>query len=762
MRIDILTFHCVNNYGAVLQAYALKRRLTCLGHDAQVVNFAPGYKTWRYALFPWYPSRKRRFVHSLLSAGKIMCTNLRNGRAFFARKRAMKRFRRRHLTGSSPALRFEWQLRKPRGEALIVGSDQIWNFSLTGDRPRRPYFGAVAHYRRVISYAASMGADRINTSLFPEFKSMLARVDAISVREREAIPFFESLGREATAVVDPTLLLSAEEWRDIEAAPPSGQSPYILLYPIAMPKELYDFAEELSRRTGLPVIELRSVTARPSRPGFFRNSFSGPDEFLTLFRNARYVLTTSFHGTAFSAIYHKDFLAFDVSGDNLRIRNLLDELGLSARLATQSEIPDIDASVDWDAVDVRRSAMAKRSEDFLTRELRLCEEAPARAAKPVKSPTLFKSKRDCCGCGACADACAQRAIQLWPDREGFLYPKIDPAKCVGCGRCATVCPIKNASAAPMPERCIAAKFPGRESSASGGAFFALARAILKRGGVAFGAGWTQDMGVAHRPAESPEELEALRGSKYVQSDCQGAYRAAMDALRADRWVLFSGMPCQTEAMCRLANGHPKLVTASLVCQGAPSPVLWANYVERLESRHKGKLTAYNFRDKRLPNNGKTASWRIGEREFSAPHSKEPYCKLFGARRILRPSCHACPFSTPARMTDITIGDAWGLSKVDPEFDDGMGTSLVIPHTPQGQALWDEVCREATAREYPMEALRQNRLCSPSPAGPSRFFALRAWRWMPMSKYLKLAKLFDAPDAVKRRLKRAAQRLSSGK
>ncbi len=172
----------------------------------------------------------------------------------------------------------------------------------------------------------------------------------------------------------------------------------------------------------------------------------------------------------------------------------------------------------------------------------------------TKYPLLFREKRDCCGCAACADLCPASAIAMKPDIEGFLYPHVDRDKCVGCGRCAAVCPMKNHPAAAMPEICSAAKArEGRAGSSSGGMFPLLARHVLDRGGVAYGAAWTSGMHVAHRAAETAEELRGLCKTKYVQSDCRGAYRSALNALNGGRPVLFCGTPCQAEAMRRAAS-----------------------------------------------------------------------------------------------------------------------------------------------------------------------------------------------------------------
>lgn len=355
---------------------------------------------------------------------------------------------------------------------------------------------------------------------------------------------------------------------------------------------------------------------------------------------------------------------------------------------------------------------------------------------------LYTQKDACCGCGACADACDQNAIRMVRDREGFSYPEVDGKACISCGRCRRVCPLPRRGPEVREHLYFGARAKEetlRLASSSGGVFPLLARYVFARGGVVYGAAYDRDMAVVHREARDEEELEGLKRTKYVQSRLDGVYRRVEAHLRQGRWVLFCGTPCQVQALRRfLGRPYPTLLLADLICYGVPSPGVWERYVRHLQKARGGRLTGFSFRDKRNRDNGHTCAYTVGETEYAGPLNADPYCRLFFRNLIIRPSCHACPYCAPERDSDLTIGDFWGVEKVRPEMDDGMGTSLVILHTPQGRAAWEAVRDQLDWFQCRREDALQPRLTGPTPAGRGREAFMRCYRLLPFSHLLRLS------------------------
>ena len=192
-------------------------------------------------------------------------------------------------------------------------------------------------------------------------------MDAVSLREEEAVPYVRRCYQgPVTTVVDPVLLLERWEWMLVER-PPERES-YILVYLTERNPELVAFAAELSQRTGLPVLELGSKTLAWGS-GFQSDFTAGPAEFLGYIHKADYVLTNSFHATAFSILYQKRFLIYSHSRFGARIQTLLRMHGLEDRLVFPGGTADIDAPIDWAAVAGRTRENVRRSGDFLRQNI---------------------------------------------------------------------------------------------------------------------------------------------------------------------------------------------------------------------------------------------------------------------------------------------------------------------------------------------------------------------------------------------------------
>ena len=304
--------------------------------------------------------------------------------------------------------------------------------------------------------------------------------------------------------------------------------------------------------------------------------------------------------------------------------------------------------------------------------------------------TVRTNKVECTGCGACASICPKKAITMRPDEEGFLYPVVDPALCVSCDLCEKRCPAGR-TLEEHSVKTVGAQHKDkaiREQSSSGGVFTALARGMIARGGIVFGAAFDDTLRVEHVGAIDEAEFASMRGSKYVQSDATEAIGNAAALLARGIPVLFSGTPCQIAGLLAVVKEKDRgnLLTVDFVCHGVPSPGVFASYLSELESIHGHKVTAYAFRDKRLgwKNFSAVATLDNGE-EITGTQTDEPYLYGFLQNLYLRPSCGSCSMLRGRRhVSDITIADLWGAQEICPDQDDDTGLSLVMINSQKGR------------------------------------------------------------------------------
>jgi len=204
----------------------------------------------------------------------------------------------------------------------------------------------------------------------------------------------------------------------------------------------------------------------------------------------------------------------------------------------------------------------------------------------------------------------------------------------------------------------------------------------------------------------------MRKSKYIQSDMAEVYTPISEALKAGKTVLFTGTPCQCDGVRRYFKQQPKgLLLAALICRGVQSPGLWKDYTAFLSG--DGKLESYCCRDKRVKNDGHTVAYRVDGTETAVSMGNDPFSRLYMKCLTLRPSCYQCPYTRMDLPFDLTIGDFWGVEKVFPQLADGMGNSLVIARTKEGQALLEKCTPYAQILECSAEDAAQPALQAPA-------------------------------------------------
>ena len=351
---------------------------------------------------------------------------------------------------------------------------------------------------------------------------------------------------------------------------------------------------------------------------------------------------------------------------------------------------------------------------------------------------FLNDKKDCVGCGACIAACPVSCISWERDEEGFDYPVVGEG-CVSCGRCERVCPSKDRDVPPQLERkhayaAIARDEAVWESSASGGAFFCLADALLGScagsgpPATVFGAVWDGAV-VRHVAASDASGVAPMQKSKYVQSDTSVALARAAAALSSGGTVLYAGTPCQVAAARKLLGDHERLYCIDLVCHGVGSPGVFLRYLEELSERRGMKVRSYSFRHKvrRFGNIEDHRSLIVyGDGTIEQP-VHDLISRLFLKQLCLRPSCgEGCPYRDPAREGDVTLADLKGKGAVCPEISDERQYSCVVVNTDKGVRLMELALPLMRVREIPLEAVtRYNPLYDHSTKGNperTRFFS----------------------------------------
>ena len=390
MKIGIITLHHAHNSGAALQTFALQTRLQRYGHEVAVLNY-----------------RLERIDRSYASTST-------------ARKRKFNQFVRQHLN-LSPRYTSLSDLQKARHpyDAVIAGSDQIWNETILGGLNSAYFCNFGTEGLRRIIYAASLGSDRLSASCRFLMQRYLQYPDLISVREDSMLPLLRPLTEKPlTMVLDPTLLLDHDDYLTLVPSCPITE-PYIYLHYVHHSGENPDLdraADELSGLTGMPVCKNRKgVRFAAELPDC---SDDGPQEFLGKLQNARYVISDSFHATVFSILFGKHFLTVLPAKRPERLISLLDTLQLSEHcynnmtsLTKFLTLPDYCSRVRE-----RLAPLRKTSEDFLQHALN----------DPIAhSPVSYFTGNNpflCYGCSACHRIHPKAVPAMQTDQEGFLYP----------------------------------------------------------------------------------------------------------------------------------------------------------------------------------------------------------------------------------------------------------------------------------------------------------------------------------------------------
>ena len=362
-KVGIITFHFVNNFGGNLQAYALRRVVEqkC-NTDAELID----YRNWfiRFTDTVRLLPITTNFAE-IKSGIKTMGQRLGRRRKFINFTKENNKLSRRYIN--------HWQLNAnpPGDDKYICGSDQIWNPFLTCGLSHNYFLRFEANPDNKIAYAPSFGTSGVEPRYQKKLDKYLNEIGHLSVRETSGQTFIKDLSnRDAIRVIDPTFLLTKEEWEAVGKNPLKSDEPYMLLYIMQRDDEMYGYAKKLKEKLGIKVVE---ISRYGYQPGFVDETLIdvGPDEFLGLFRDAAYVCTNSYHGLAFSVIFQKELCLVPCKRFRARISNLIDLLHIDI-----SSCQDDDSLIaNYDKVYVQQNIEKERKKalSYLNESLGLNE-----------------------------------------------------------------------------------------------------------------------------------------------------------------------------------------------------------------------------------------------------------------------------------------------------------------------------------------------------------------------------------------------------
>ena len=353
-KVGIVTFHQALSYGAKLQAYALQNFLEYNGIENDIIDYTCHFMYTRL-IRPIRVGNK----HKLKSFVRSLITMRQTG---IDRRKSVE-FRNKYMKLSRPFTADNIKEASEEYSAFIAGSDQVWNPTCVGFDT--VYFLDFAKPEQKYSYAASIAVKEPPADKKDDYKRLLSDYQAFSVREDSAADIIRELvGREAEVNIDPTLLLTEQQWDKISK--PVINEPYIFLFNVKKSIHLIDYAKQLSKKTGLKIYYLQKERIHKVKGVTYLDPVTA-NEFVGLIKNAEYVCTNSFHGTAFSIIYKKKFaVEFENQGGrNIRSEELMNSLGIKNHEITKDFYPNPDEPVDWEYIEKKLAEQREKSREYI-------------------------------------------------------------------------------------------------------------------------------------------------------------------------------------------------------------------------------------------------------------------------------------------------------------------------------------------------------------------------------------------------------------
>lgn len=328
----------------------------------------------------------------------------------------------------------------------------------------------------------------------------------------------------------------------------------------------------------------------------------------------------------------------------------------------------------------------------------------------------FDFENNCYGCKNCENICPTGAIKLVENEEGFFMPAINKNICINCGACEKKCPYINYKENNDIKKntwysCYLKDIKDRENSTSGGIFPAMSKYILENNGLICGCVWDDNMKPTHILTNDINDVNRMRGSKYLQSDMIDVIKKIKEQIN-DKLILFTGTPCQVAAVKLYIGDNPNLYTCGLICEGVPSYKVWEKYVKKLEKKYKAKMVEASFRNKEIGWDSPIARYKFsnGKIRKTLSFTYDRYVMGFLQGLYYRNSCSNCQYKGNGHNSDILIGDLWGANSEQLKETNYKGISAVILNSEKGQNLFKKIEKDFEYKEIVAEeVIKHNKL-----------------------------------------------------
>lgn len=355
MKIGIITFHFPVNYGAMIQAYAMQEHLRMMGHEVFIIDYAPDYhmktytgkRTWRWCL---RGGNRSEIPERFLSMFFDGIRRKRNANFMNFMKKHFK------LYPYSPDDNMSFF------DCILLGSDQIWNQQITNNSFDGPYYGD-GFKCRVFSYAASNRSKELNESEKQQYRAKLKQLYSIGVREIQLQKLLQPLtDKKVYLNVDPTLLASPIVYDSLDLRKPMKEK-YVVVYELANHKNVQRMAESYAKKIGAKVVILINDTSPLYSKKF--DQLANPEKFLAYIKNAECVFTTSFHGTALSLVFKKNFYSIrQRTSADLRLESILSQVDMMDRFIEMDDTPSV-KHICFSDVDIKLEKLRASSQWYL-------------------------------------------------------------------------------------------------------------------------------------------------------------------------------------------------------------------------------------------------------------------------------------------------------------------------------------------------------------------------------------------------------------